>query len=337
MDFDKLSDRKKKILNAVVDSYIGSCEPVSSAELKKKYFSDVSSATLRSEMAALEEMGYLVQPHVSSGRIPSTDAYRAYVRNMLTTDVLTDEETALISSYFEGGIVAVDDIMRRTAKVISDVTNYTSVIVMREAQDIKIRKIDLVDVGDNKALVIIVTDCGIISNRTIPIPEGCDQAFLDVSKNKLNGLLSGKMLKDLDDLDSAIDGEVEELVFLIREIIKVLHNVDPGNNAVLLEGEQKIFEQPEYSSDVESAKQLLSVLSQKDKLAGLITAEKGLEFKLKIGDENEKLKHCAIVTLSYAIGDKTMDAGVIGPERMDYNKIKAVLEYISTLLKKLTE
>ena len=256
---------------------------------------------------------------------------------MLTTDVLTYEETSLISSYFEGGIVAVDDIMRRTAKVISDVTNYTSVIVMREAQDIKIRKIDLVNVGDNKALVIIVTDCGIISNRTISIPEGCDNAFMDVAKNKLNTLFAGRMLKDLDDLDSSISGEVEELVYLVREIINVLHNVDPRNNAVLLEGEQKIFEQPEYSSDVESAKRLLSVMNQKDKLANIITAEKGLEFKLKIGDEDEKLKHCAIVTLSYSIGDKTMDAGVIGPERMDYNKIKAVLEYISVLLKKLTE
>ena len=338
MDFDKLSERKKKILHAVVDSYIESCEPVSSSELKHRYFDSISSATLRSEMAALEEMGYLIQPHISSGRIPSAAAYRAYVSNMLTERTLTDQEAALIASYFEGGIVAVDDIMRRTARVISDVTNYTSVIVMREAQDIKIRKVDLVDVGDSKALVIIVTDCGIISNRTINLPEGCDSSFLELAKNKLNDLFGGKMIKDLGDIDAAIDGEVSELVLMIREIIHVLQHLNAEGDRVLLEGEQKIFEQPEYSADVEATKRFLSVLSKKDKLAELITAEKGLEFKLRIGeDESDDLKNCAIVTVSYSIGDQTMEAGVIGPERMDYNKIKAVLEYISVLLKNITE
>jgi Transcriptional regulator of heat shock gene len=130
----ELSKRKQKILQAVVDEYITSAEPVSSGDIREKYLSDVSSATIRSELAALEEMGYLEQPHVSAGRVPLPLAYRLYVDKFMDGRKLTREEIGFIKSQFSERMERIEDIIKQTAKIISDVTNYTSVIVVKNFQ-----------------------------------------------------------------------------------------------------------------------------------------------------------------------------------------------------------
>lgn len=340
MDFYKnLSERKKRILNAVITSYIQTAVPVSSSELKEKYFSDISSATIRSELAALEEMGYLYQPHTSAGRIPSSAAYKTYVDNMMTGSELTDEETGLIASYFDGGMYAVEDIIRRTAKVISDVTNYTSVIVLNDVADVKIRKIEMVDVGDDRALVVIVTDGGVISNKTVALPKGMPQGFLPLAVSRLNNVFGGKHLRDVEEVEELIDDEMHDLQTVVKQILTIIKDYRNRDDKVLLAGEEKIFEHPEYNSSIDETKNFLSIISQKDKLREIITTNDNIEFSLNIGgDKDDGLEHCAIVTAKYSIGGKDVgQAGVIGPERMDYKKIKAVLEYVAKLLNTVTK
>ena len=134
MSAEKLSERKQKILKAVVDEFIASATPISSGEIKAKYFNDISSATIRNELSALEEMGYLIQPHISSGRVPSKKAYALYVDKFIKKQALTRKEIAFIEASFDKRFGAIEDLVKNTAKVISDITNYTSVIVLKKLQ-----------------------------------------------------------------------------------------------------------------------------------------------------------------------------------------------------------
>ena len=164
----ELSERKKRILNALVEIYIQTGEPVSSGDIQSRYLPDVSSATVRSELSALESMGYIEQPHTSAGRIPLAAAYKVYVQNIeRAPNALTDAETLYLKNEFENRINQVEDISKQAAKVISDMTNYTSIFVSKSLPDVLIEEIKLVKLMGNKVVVIIATDGGVIADKTI--------------------------------------------------------------------------------------------------------------------------------------------------------------------------
>ena len=329
MDYEKLSDRKKRILSAVIDSYIDSAEPVSSGEIREKYVSDISSATIRSELATLEEMGFLIQPHTSAGRIPSTEAYRFYVDKLLQDKALTPEELAIIQDCFKEKVTEVDDVIRRTAKVISDITNYTSVILVDNVGEVKLRTVKLVDIGDDVLLVVIVTDSGIISDKTIVVDHSVSEDYLAAANAILNKVFCGKRLKDIISTEPQIDEAVGEYKALFDEILRILSRYCKGNDhRLFLEGTNNMFDQ----TGVQATKNFLSLISHENKLADIIK-DNDIEFSVKIGDADNGLEHCAMVTATYTIdGKKEMKAGVIGPDRMDYSKVKAVLDYIGKII-----
>ena len=332
MDYDKLSDRKKRILSAVIDSYIDNAEPVSSGEIKEKYVSDISSATIRSELATLEEMGFLIQPHTSAGRIPSTEAYRFYVEKLLCDKALTPEELNLIQDCFKEKVTEVDDVIRKTAKIISDLTNYTSVILVDNVGDVKLRTVKLVDIGDDVLLVVIVTDSGIISDKTISVEHNVSEDYIAAANAILNKVFCGKNLKELVNAGTQIDEAVGEYRALFDEILRILSKYCRGNEHKLFwEGADNMFEQ----TGVTATKNFLSLIGHENKLAEIIK-DNDIEFSVKIGDADNGLEHCAMVTATYSIdGKKEMKAGVIGPDRMDYSKVKAVLDYIGKIIKGL--
>ena len=175
---EKLSERKQKILKAVVDEYITTATPVSSGGIKDKHFDNISSATIRNELSALEDMGYLIQPHVSSGRIPSKKAYSLYVDRFLQKQALTSKEIDLIENSFKNRFGAIEDIVRSTAKVISDITNYTSVIVLKNINKVLLKEIKLVDLDSHTVLVVIITDSGIIRDKVITLNEEISAEYI---------------------------------------------------------------------------------------------------------------------------------------------------------------
>lgn len=330
----KLSERKKAILNAVINTYFESASPVSSNEIKDKYMLDISPATIRSELNYLEEMGYLVKPHTSAGRVPSSDAYKYYVCNLLGDNPLSNEEKKLIQSYFDNKLTEIDDIIKKTAKVISDITNYTSVIVLKNIKEVKIRSIKLVEIGEDFALVIIVTDSGVISDKKIKIQKSLKDNYLIAANNILNKIFSGRQIKELINIDDTIQKEIGEYRQIFNDILNIILNFsNEKEDNVYVEGAEKILKHPEYN-DIEETKNFLQIIGQKDKLHSIISDDNDIEFSLKIGkDDIGGYDHCAIVTASYSIKGKEIGkAGVIGPERMNYNKVKAVLNYIANIL-----
>lgn len=331
MNFDDLSSRKQKILQVLIDKYISSAEPVSSKDIKESGMSKYSSATIRGELATLEEMGYLIKPHVSAGRMPSVKAYKLYVDKLMETKPLISEEIERLKQHFANKYYEVEDIIRNTAKVISDITNYTSVIVLNESENIYINNIKLVDLGNNLALVIIITDSGIISDKTIRISNEITSSYFNVANEMINKLFSGKSIKDVAEVDLDSTNEMEQFKELFDSIIDILSEYSK-NPKIFLEGANKILDYPEYNN-IEQAKQFLSLIESKDRLTKIINDDNDIEFQLKIGKDDNGIDKCAIVTAKYFIKGKEIGhAGVIGPERMDYNKVLAVLNYVTNTL-----
>ena len=332
-DIMKLSDRKARILQAVIDDYIKDAQPVSSKSLQDKHISDVSSATIRSELATLEEMGYLIQPHVSAGRIPSAKAYRLYVEELMKDGTLTDEERQIIESHLISKVGEVEEIVRSTAKVISDVTNYTSVIVLKNIGQVMIRKIKLVDLVDGDVLLVIITDCGVLK-ETVRVGVNTEDSYFDVATGILNNIFAGRKLDEIKKDKDSTDAELFKFKELIAGVISALDKYSRDNSRVYLEGEHKIFDYPEYN-DIDRAKNFLSVIDTKEELLNVVNDDNQIEFSVKIDKDEtgDGIRDCSIVTAKYSIKGKEIgQAGVIGPTRMNYDKVFAVLEYISKML-----
>ncbi|HIU62900.1 MAG TPA: heat-inducible transcription repressor HrcA [Candidatus Caccalectryoclostridium excrementigallinarum] len=323
---EKLTDRKKRLLQAVVDSYITSAEPISSAAIQQGYMPDVSTATIRSELAGLEEMGYLVKPHVSAGRVPSSKAYRFYVDRLMEN--VTPEDIDNLEQEGRARIEGVESVVKEAVKVVSDVTNYTSLMVLEGVDDLIVRNVKLVSLGDDTALVVIITDGGVLRDNVISLPAGCEEGYLDSACAIINGSMAGKSIKSI--AGGEVVAGVEEFKALFDQIVALLRKYAEGGE-VYVEGADKIFAYPEYR-DVENVKGFLSVISQKDKLHELTQGD-GVEITVKIGAE-EGVKNMAVVSARYSLSGRQIGhVGVIGPERMDYKKVIKVL----TTLGKLSE
>ena len=325
---DRLSDRKKKVLGALVDSYITDAEPISSSAIKNKYMPDVSSATIRSELATLEELGYLVQPHVSSGRVPSAKAYRFYVDCLLSecgdTDVDGLDET------LKRRMSSVEELVRETAKTVSDVTNYTSLMVLSGADSLTVKEVKLVDLYDDSALVLVITDAGVIKDKTVAVPKGADGNYIELANRILNATFAGKSLAEIGSSAPVLEENIEGMKALVDEVIRLLAEYKRARESELyLEGADKIFQYPE-ARDVDNVRSFVSIISKKEKLHDLVAGDGDLEIDVKIGEQaSEDLKHMALVTARYSVDGKEIGhVGVIGPERMDYKKVMSVLRQL---------
>ncbi len=333
-----LSERKKKILRAVVDGYIETASPVSSKEIQEKHLPECSSATIRNELSALESMGYLVQPHVSAGRAPSEKAFRLYVDELMETGPLSDTEIQVIDKYFINRIDSIEDVVENVAKVLSDITNYTSVVI-KDSKCEKVEAIKLVQLTAKTALLVIVTDVNVLKDNIIDLPDSLDEKGVMHAQKWLNRLFAGRTLCEIagnGDNKAIIEQEFALYRQLYEKVLEILVKLSScAGKEVVTQGAGKIFEYPEYS-DPELAKNFISTIEQKQQLAEIFENpdDNGIEFSVKIGQENQTIPEgCSVVSARININDKIHgSAGVIGPVRMNYKKVVSVLDHISKLL-----
>lgn len=337
-----LSGRKEKILQAVVDSYINSCEPISSSEIKEHHLPALSSATIRNELAALEEMGYLVQPHTSAGRIPTAEAYRLYVERLMPKRKLTRSELKTVKRYFNRKITELDDILKSTAKVISEITNLTSVAYAQDLTDAEIQNIKIVKVTDTTALVIIVTSLGILKDATVSVDAGTGDDYFNTAAQFMTSVFSHHTISDALKPGALIKKVKKEYEKVFKTVLKILKSYSHEEmiSDIVLEGSAKILEQPEYAN-LQKAKAMLEILDAKEELVPVLKNNDDMNLSIKIGRDNEireGMPECAIVTASYSVnGVNIGQAGVIGPIRMDYPKVISVLDYIGKTINMLPE
>ena len=333
-----LNDRKRKILQAIIDEYIGTAEPVGSRAISKIKELGLSSATIRNEMADLEEMGYLMQPHTSAGRVPSDEGYRFYVDSLMSRYRLGMEAIENLHLELEKRVSQLDKLIRKAGMITAALTQYTTFVTTPEHNLAQISKIDIVELGENKSLIIVVTKDGIVKNRMLRVSLGAENSakLANILTTKLSGL-------SVDDIDFAKIREIEDAVSahmglssryfvnildFVYETISEIYTTD-----IYVDNTNSIFNFPEYR-DIEKAKEMLNFLENKDDLKkAVIRSGDGNEINVTIGEENtlEPLKNCSLVTVNYSLGDKKVGKlGVIGPKRMDYAKVFASLDLIST-------
>ncbi len=327
-----LSERRKKILNALVDSYITNAEPISSSAIKDKYMPDVSTATIRSELATLEEMGYLSQPHISAGRVPSSKAYKFYVDNILSSESQID--TQQIKSVLATKYASIKEIVKDSAKIVSDVTNYTSMLMISSTDNIVVNDVKVIDMYDGTALVLIVTNNGSIKDKTIKLPETNISNYIEVANGLLYRTFAGKRLVEIVHSHNVIDSQLRDFEQLFEQVLNMIIDYKNARESqIQIEGKDKIFNYPEYN-DVNNVKNFLSIVNDQEKLHEIVNDKDGsIEFSVKIGKEDdETLGDMAIVSAKYKFsGEEMGQLGVIGPQRMDYKKVLSVLKEIGTL------
>ncbi len=333
----KLSDRKKKILGYVVDDYINTAQPVSSKSITEKYMKDISSATVRSELAGLEELGYLNQLHTSSGRVPSIEAYKLYVTELMDKGKLTAAELGKIKNAFKDKIDNIEEVVESTVKVISELTDYTSVGFTSFGEQEKIVKIELFKFRENQALLLIATENTLIRDKFISVPSGMSDLDLSDAARTISKILVGKNLGDIKAVGEMLVQELEGYRELFNNVVSAIEEyIENGNVNVAVDGEGKILNHSEYNHDGEKVKNFLSVVTSKDKLYELLsTGDDNIEINIKIGGEDEKdlPSDCSLVTATYSAGGvKIGSYGVIGPLRMDYQKVVSVLEGVGRIL-----
>ena len=333
----QLDERKYRILQAIIDDYIMTAMPVGSRTISRKAGVGFSPATIRNEMSDLEELGYLAQPHTSAGRVPSYKAYRLYVDHLMKTAKLTHDEREQMHEHLVSRSKQVEGVIRSAASVLSDATKYTSVIMAPKLGTLRIRHVQLVPVAERTALMIIVTSAGIVKDAVIRVPEGLDADDLYSISRILTQRLADQPLEGVRQAFADLLRDAEQNRRLLGEALQVIEQrLEAGGDAsdVIVGGSANLLEYPEYS-DVNKARSFLSVLESKDTLRRLLGSQGSMEVTIRIGPENQvpELSDCSIITASYRVGDhSTGTLGIIGPTRMNYNRVISVLDFMGRAL-----
>ncbi len=339
----ELNERKKLILKAIIDEYMGTAEPVGSRAISKREELGLSSATIRNEMADLEEMGYLVQPHTSAGRIPSDMGYRFYVNSLMSRYQMSVEAVERLRAEMEQKVTQLEMLIKKASVITTLLTNYTTVISTPDLNGAEIKKVDLVSLGGGVVMIVIITKAGAIKNKVVSM--GVDEGIVTELSEILNRALSGLMAQDITfakiqemqkEIEQRLDLTPKILVNILNFVYEAIEALD--ETEIYIENTKSILRYPEYSN-VEKAQKLLTLLEDEKNLKQMIASDDGKSgVHIKIGKENqfEELADCSLVTVDYSINGKSAGKlGVIGPKRMDYAKVVASLDCISNHIDKI--
>lgn len=332
-----MDERKKNVLHAIINDYIVTAEPVGSRTISKKYEFGVSPATIRNEMADLEELGYIEQPHTSAGRIPSDKGYRYYVDCLMEKEKLELSETNFIQQSFSKKITEFDNILQQTTQMLSQLTNYTSLIIVPKSSRGRLEKFQLIPINPYKVLAIIVTDTGFINHHVLDLPEyiepGSLEKIAETLQNKLYGLSMEQVnLTLLREISHQLDRQ-KQLVDLTLELMEQAM-LQRGEERVYLGGALNMLNQPEFQ-DVNKIKALLSLLEEEEIVKKILQKKHDEGVEISIGGELpcEVINNCSVITATYKVNGRVVGTvGVLGPTRMTYSKASSLVEVVTDQL-----
>ena len=329
-----LNERKLRVLQAIINDFIQTAEPVGSRTLTRKYDLGFSPATIRNEMADLEEMGYLTHPHTSAGRIPSEKAYRLYVNELMKKQELTQEEKEAISGKLFDNFAELDRTIEHAANILSEITQLTAfAMTPKKDQDI-IRYIRLIPVDAHTVVLMIVSESGKVSNQTVRISKELSSDSLELLSKAFTYNYQGKTLSEALAIDiiHEFQSDIELMHLVENNVMPHLMRTfeDMLNVNLYLDGYSNIFALPEYN-DIGRARTFLDMIGRKQDLTDEIMGRsEGLTITIGDENENEEFKELSLITATYHIDGKLVGKiGVIGPTRMKYSRITSVIEYLT--------
>lgn len=339
---ENLSDRSKHILEAVIEDYIRTAEPIGSRSISRKHSFSLSPATIRNVMSDLEEMGFLASPHTSAGRIPTDKAFRFYVDSLLTVRMIDKEQQEQIQSQYNFFGKDIAEILKETSRILSSLSHYMGVVVTPRFTATIFRHMEFIKLGGRRILAILVSKSGIVQNKIIETDEELNSEDLVRMSNYLNDLLRGLTIAEVRKkiLQEMQDEKVRYDTMLARALKLSAQTLDENGTEVFIEGQFNILDQPEFS-DVEKMKDIFRAFEEKNQLVTLL--DRCMESEgvhIFIGSENylSRMEKMSVITAPYMTGNQTVGVlGVIGPTRMGYDKVIPIVDYTARLLSKLLD
>lgn len=329
-----LSERKLRILQAIIGDFIHSAEPIGSRTLSRKYDMGISPATIRNEMSDLEEMGFLTHPHTSAGRVPSDKAYRLYVNNLMEKYELPEAEKDAIRAQLNKNVSELERTIKYAASLLSELTNLTSFAITPKQDENKLRYINILPVDEHTVVLMIVTESGRVTNTTIKLKSPYSPQHLELLSKVMTYNYKGMTISNILTMDIIRNFETD-----IEVMSKLAENIRPNfintlenmlNVELYLDGLTNIFSIPEYN-DIEKAKIFLEMINQKKEFTDvLINRDEGVIITIGTENQGDIMRDCSLITATYHIDGKMVGKlGVIGPTRMKYGEVTSIIEYIT--------
>lgn len=338
----ELSERKKAILQAIIEDYISTAEPVGSRNIAKNHDLGLSAATIRNEMADLEEMGYLDKPHTSAGRIPSEMGYRFYVDSLMHRYSLTIDEISNLQRSMDRKYNQLENVISEISDIISKATNYPAIVEMPVAQKSRLRNVKMMLIEQGSVLIVVVTDAGVVRNRHMKVNNDIDYEVVDSISEFLSNQLTGLAA---DDFTAARLMLIYEAMAQYGEFLKtviefVLECLENAQRRVYIGGASNILNNPEFEN-IDRAREFLSFIDHRDNVSEMLNLLDGGQeesISIKIGSENgvEAMRDTSLVVANYSVGNKLHGKiGIIGPKRMNYARVVSSLELINDKLSEI--
>ncbi len=322
-----LTERQSKILKYIVEKYIKEPVPVGSKILSKVL--KCSSATVRNEMSALEDLGLLEKTHTSSGRVPSEAGYRFYVDNLMELKKMNAEDMMRLQIVFKNQQLALSDTIAQSLQIISDMTNYTTVVLGGNSHENLLKQIEVVPIDEESMVVVIVTDKGHVEHKSIKLQ---DVSTEEVKKtvSLINNLISGT---PIDEVSAKLEFEIKPIIGNYVKQHEQLYNAfyhvfnDYSSHDVNVMGRTKMLEQPEFSNNIEKIKNVFNKLEDKD-ILNSIEEDGDNNIKVYIGGESKIDDDVTVIKTRFKNGNEEGTIAIIGPKRMEYDRVVGMLEYM---------
>ena len=329
-----LGKRQNEMLKIIVEEYIKTAKPVGSKSICDSL--NCSSATVRNEMAYLEDIGYLEKTHTSSGRIPSELGYRYYVDNLMKPKELTGEEVLTLQTILSNQSLELSDAITKSMEIISELTNYTSLVLGTSISDNRLKKVEVVPISDNSVIAIIITDKGHIENKTIAINENISVEEIRKMVELINNLLVGTLI---DEVNKKLEFEIKPIIGKYIKQQEAIYNMfynafnemTSKKENYHFSGKTNFLKAPEFDS-ADKVRSIVDKLEDKDVISSI--EETGSGINVYIGDESKIDSDVTVIKTKYVVNGEEGTIAIIGPKRMNYDKVIGMLEYIKGEIEK---
>lgn len=321
-----LTERQKEILKIIVEEYIKTAKPISSSNICKSI--DCSSATVRNEMVRLEEMGFLEKDHFASGRTPSEEGYKYYVDNLMQPKDMTGEDMLKLQTIFRNNSLALSDTIRKSIEIVSEITNYTSVVLGASARDNKLKKVEVIPLENNKILTMVITDKGVVEHKNLYLPSTISLDEVTTTVELINRLIVGTPINEVSE---KLEYEIKPIIGQYVKQHEVLYNAfydafsgfSNNNSEVHFVGKNNFLKQPEFSN-LDKVKTLLSKFDD----VNSIKEEENNGINIYIGKDSELSDDVSVIKTKYNYNGEEGTIAIVGPKRMEYGRVVSLLDYI---------
>ena len=326
---DNMDDRQEKLLKEIVESYINTVKPVGSQALCKKF--KLSSATIRNEMAALEKLGYLEKNHISSGRVPSEKGYKYYVDHLMVPKELSGEEMLKIQTIFNNQQLQISDTITKCMEIIAELTNYTSVVLGKNSYDNTLQQVNIIPIPNNQVIAVVCTNKGIVENIKFSVHDTVFADELVKTCEIINKMLVGTPISEVSqrlefDIKPIISKTIKQYEAVYEIFYDAFSDFTKNSSNVFFSGKTNFLKQPEYDN-VDEIKKIVSKFEDESLVRKI--EESGDGVNVYIGEESEFDPNVTVIKTKYKINGEEGTIAIVGPKRMEYDKVVGFLEYLN--------